>query len=340
MPQVRIVSTGGTIASTADGESEGKTPSVTGEDLVDAVPELADHATIEVDEVCRVSGFQMDFENAARIVDAAERAADDGADGVVVTHGTDTMAESAYYLALVLEAELPVVFTGAQRSFDQLGTDGPANLLAAVRAAADDRFRDAGGSYLAFNDAVHAARGVVKSHTSKLETFRSPDRGPVAELAPDGFRFLREPGRDADPIPDWFPGARIDPGVRVELVTNAMGVDGRQVDRALDAGVDGVIVAGTGLGNATAELGAAIESVVDAGVPVVLTSRCHAGTTAGVYGGPGGAKTLLEAGAIAGGDLPPWKARLRAALALSTGDGDRGAVDRVRKVFEGIDSVI
>lgn len=329
---IRVLSTGGTIASTSGGdESTGKQPAVSGDDLVDAVPALADYASIDVEEVCQLSGFQMRFENATAIVDAVERAAGDDVDGVVVTHGTDTMAESTYYVDLACEADLPVVFTGAQRPFDQPGTDGPTNLLAAVRAAAHDRLRDAGGGYLAFNDTVHAARWVVKGHTSRLETFESPATGPVAELTPNGFRFLREPGRYSRAIP----GARIDPDVRVELVTNAMGVDGRQVERALEAGVDGFVVAGTGLGNATGELGAALESAIDEGIPVVLTSRCHAGTTAGLYGGPGGGRTLLEGGAISGGDLPPWKARLRLALALSA----FGDADRVRDAFRGIDSV-
>ncbi|WP_207586282.1 asparaginase domain-containing protein [Halomontanus rarus] len=355
MPHVRIASTGGTIASTAsqaeDGES-GKTPSQSGDDLVDAVPEIGDHATIDVENVCQVSGFQMNGEALERLADAIDRAAADGVDGVVVTHGTDTMAESAYALDLACEAtaNLPVVFTGAQRSFDQLGTDGPTNLLAAVRTAAHDRVRDGGGVYLAFNDTVHAARWVVKGHTSALETFESPGAGPVGEFAPDGLRFFREPGSYSASMPDAT--VRIDPDVRVEIVTNALGVDGRQVERALsnagesenadengtetETGADGLVVAGTGLGNTTAELGAALESAIDDGVPVVLTSRCHAGPTAGVYGGDGGGKTLLEAGAISGGDLPPWKARLKLLLALSRGDDS----DAVRDLFMGVDSVV
>ena len=342
-PHVRIVSTGGTIASTSSDGGGGKTPTMSGDDLLEAVPEIADYASIDIEDVCRVSGFQMDVENAGRIIDAIERAAAEGVAGVVVTHGTDTMAESAYYADVVCEAEIPVVFTGAQRPFDQQGTDGTTNLRLAVQAAADDRFRAAGGSYLAFNDAVHAARWVVKSHTSKLETFASPGTGPVAELAPDGLRTLREPGRYARPIP----GARVDPDIRVELVTNAMGVDGRQVEHALadgdadsGAGLDAIVLAGTGLGNATGDLGAALEDAIDRGVPVVLTSRCHAGTTAGLYGGPGGASRLLEAGAVSGGDLPPWKARIRTALALSTADDATGDLERVRTAFAGIDSVV
>ncbi|WP_440766677.1 asparaginase [Natronorubrum sp. DTA7] len=337
-PHVRIVSTGGTIASTSSEDDVGKTPSVSGDDLVDAVPEIADHASIDVDDVCQVSGFQVTFENAREIVDAVERAASEGAVGVVVTHGTDTMAESAYYADVAVDAGIPVVFTGAQRPFDQLGTDGPTNLLTAVRAAAHDRFREAGGSYLAFNDSVHAARWVAKGHTSKLETFDSPSIGPVAEDTPNGIRFLREPGRYSKPMP----GARVDPEVRVELVTNAMGVDGRQIERVLesDTNVDAIVVAGTGLGNTTGELGAALEDALDRGVPVVLTSRCYAGTTAGLYGGPGGAKTLLEAGAVEGGDLPAWKARVRAALAVSmTDDETTNPTERVRIAFEDVDSV-
>lgn len=340
MPHVRIASTGGTIASTSSGPGSepGKTPSHSGDDLVDAVPEIGEHATIDVEDVCQVSGFQMDGAALERLVDAIDRAAADGVDGVVVTHGTDTMAESAYALDLACgaTADLPVVFTGAQRSFDQLGTDGPPNLLAAVRTAAHDRVRDAGGVYLAFNDTVHAARRVVKGHTSKLETFESPGAGPVGEFAPDGLRFFREPGSYSASMPD----ATVNADVRVEIVTSALGVDGRQVERALsdetEPGADGLVVAGTGLGNTTAELAAALESALADGVPVVLTSRCHAGPTAGVYGGDGGGKTLLEAGAISGGGLPPWKARLKLLLALSRGDNPNA----VRELFAGVDSVV
>ena len=318
MPRVRIVSTGGTIASTAaDGEASGKTPTLSGDDLLEAVPELDDHAEIEVDDVRQVSGFQATVADLVAVLDAVERAAADGVDGVVVTHGTDTMEETVYAIDLACGTvvDRPVVCTGAQRPADRLGTDGPANLLAAVRAAADDRVREGGGTYLAFDDELHAARWVTKAHTSALGTFESPGTGPVGEFAPDGLRFFREPRRYSTPIPD----ARPDSAVRVELITNALGVDGRRIERAVEDGADGIVVAGTGLGNTTAELGAAIESAIAEGLPIVLASRCHAGTTAGLYGGPGGGATLLDAGAIPGGDRQPWKARIELLLALSAG---------------------
>ena len=329
MPRVRILSTGGTIASTAaDGETSGKTPTLSGDDLLETVPELDEYANIEVADVCRVSGFQVTVENLRGIVDAVEEAAADGVDGVVVTHGTDTMEETAYALDLAGDAvaDSPVVCTGAQRPADRLGTDGPANLLTAVRAAADARVRNGGGTYLAFDDELHAAREVTKSHTSALGTFESPGAGPVGEFSPDGLRFFREPRRYSTPIPD----ARPDPEIRVELVTNAIGVDGRRIARAVDDGVDGFVVAGTGLGNTTAELAAAIADSIAEGLPVVLASRCHAGTTAGLYGGPGGGATLLEAGAIPGGDRQPWKARIELLLALAAGLD----ADEIRTQFE------
>lgn len=331
-PHVRVLSTGGTIASTSgEDPGAGKTPEVSGEALVEELPEVREYATVDVEQVCQVSGFQMTAEEANAVADAVERAATDGVSGVVVTHGTDTMAETAYYLDQVVEAEVPVVLTGAQRPFDQLGTDGPANLATAVRAAADERFRTA-GTYVAFDDELHAARRVVKAHTSALATFESPGSGPVAELTPDGFRLLGEPGRYSRPVP----GGRLDPTLRVDLLTNALGIGGSQVERALASdAVDGFVLAGTGLGNATGELGGALESALGEGLPVVVTSRCHAGTTAGRYGGSGGAKTLLDAGAVRGGDLPAWKARLRLWLVLSAGEDGTA----VRDAFEGIDSV-
>jgi len=324
-PRIRICTTGGTIAST-DGDG-GKTPSESGAALLERVPGLASIADIDVQEVCQVSGFQLNAEHANSLVDAIERATRAGVEGVVVTHGTDTMAETAYLLASVLETDQPVVCTGSQRSFDQLGTDGPTNLELAVRVGADARFRDRGGCYVAFNETVHAARHAVKTHTSKLETFQSPETTPVAELTPNGLRLLAEPATGVPRVP----GARLDPDIRVPIVTNATGADGWAIERGLAVDeLDGVVLAGTGLGNATAALGGALERAIDAGVPVVVASRCHAGATAGVYGGAGGAARLLEAGAIEGGDLPPWKARLTCWLGLSAGQD--GA--ELRALFE------
>lgn len=320
---VTLLGTGGTIAST-DAES-GATPTKRGEELVEAVPELGEYGEITVRDVANRPSFDMDFETMSAIASEARAAAEDGADGVVVTHGTDTMEESAYFLDLTLDIETPVVFTGAQRRPDEVSADGPANLLTAVGAVCDEDFAGAGGVYIAANETVHAARHVTKTHTSKLETFDSPERGPVAMETRDGFRLFREPGSESRTMPVDGTDAR------VAIVSSAAGVGRRPIDAALDAGVDGIVVGGTGLGNTTSEIGLAIGDAVDGGTPVVVTSRCHGGSTAAVYGTDGGGETLRTRGAIQGGDLPAHKARIKLALAIEASDD----VDEIREWFEG-----
>ena len=340
LPRVHVVATGGTIASTAD--EDGATPSLSGEDLVDAVPELGAEASLSVESVSQTPGFDMDFETMVAVGERARAAVEDGTDAIVVTHGTDTLAETAYFLDLTLSLPVPVVVTGAQRRLDEPSSDAPANVLAAVRAATHRRVDE--GAFVAFDDELHAARDVRKVHTHKLAAFASPNDGPVATLTRDGIlpsrarqgssraersdgvRFHREPRSESVHVPAASTDAR------VELVVSAAGVDGAQVERAVDAGADGIVVAGTGLGNTTGELGEAIANAVESGVPVVLTSRCAAGSTGAVYGTPGGGKTLQDAGAIPGGDLAPWKARVKLALALGTVDEEEGA-DTVREFF-------
>lgn len=306
MTRVLVVSTGGTIAS--EDQEGGAAPSKRGEQLLEAVPTLSDHADLSVRDVAQRPSFEMDFEVMESMADAV-RAADD-ADGVVVTHGTDTMEESAYYLDLTLDVDTPVVFTGAQRRPDEVSPDGPANMLTAVRAASNDRLREAGGVYVAFDDTLHAAREVTKSHTSRLGTFVSPETGPVASATRDEFRFHRPPGTDTPTLPGDVPHAE------VRLVKSAAGVDGGPIRRAIADGADGIVLEGTGLGNTTAPLGDAVGEAITAGVPVVVTSRCHAGATHPVYGGSGGGETLRQHGVLFGGDLPAHKARIKLALAL------------------------
>ncbi|WP_332898440.1 asparaginase [Haladaptatus sp. CMSO5] len=311
-PHITVLSTGGTIAST--GTSAGATPTKEGGELVEAVPELTDYADISVDEVAQISSFAMNFETLAAIAARVGELATDGTDGVVVTHGTDTMEESAYFVDVVAGDTIPVVFTGAQRRPDEPGADGPANLLTAVRAATNERIRKAGGAYIAFADSLYSARTVTKGHTSNLDTFYAPDAGPVANFLRGDVRFFRQPGSETVSIPVSEITAS------VEMVKSGAGVDGRQIERALDAGVDGLVLEGTGLGNTTPALESAVADAIADGVPVVVTSRCHGGAVNGIYGKGGGARTLEDHGAILGGDLPTHKARLALALALSASD--------------------
>ena len=319
-PTVHVLACGGTIASTPG--DDGAAPTLTGDELIATVPGLESLATITVEEVARTPGFDVARSTVAEVGRLAEAAT---ADAVVVTHGTDTIEETAYHLDLALSVPTPIVVTGSQRRLDEPSSDAPANLLAAVRAATDDRLRNAGGVYVAFNDELHAARDVTKAHTSALETFESPGKGPVATLTRETIRFHREPGSRSASIP------ALESTAYVPVVSTGQGVDATTFSAVVDAGADGVVVAGTGLGNVTASLGEAIVGVADE-VPVVVTSRCHAGAVEAVYGTPGGAVTLRRAGVIDGDDLPAWKARVKLALVCSVADD----VDEVRRYFEGV----
>jgi L-asparaginase len=310
LPTVAVIGTGGTIAST--GGEDGATPTLSGSELVSAVPPVAEYADLEVEEVAQRPSFDMDLETVAAVGDTIREVADD-VDGVVVTHGTDTMEESAYFLDLTLDVDVPVVFTGAQRPADELSADGPANLLAAVRAASHETLQEAGGVYLAFDEELHAARDVTKTHTRKLNAFGSPNTGPVAEFTREDVRFHREPGGHSG----TFAVDTAPPTTSVPIVTSHIGADSGGIERAIDRGVDGVILEATGVGNTTTAVGDAVETAIDAGVPVVVASRCAAGPVAPVYGTPGGGQTLRNHGAIFAGDLPAQKARLKLLVALA-----------------------
>lgn len=315
---VQVLSMGGTIASTpGDG---GASPSESGEALIESVPELNEYADeILVDQVTQLGSFNLEQEHVAELGEKA-REAEGVADGIVVTHGTDTMEESAYHLDLALDLEIPIVFTGAQRRPDEVSADGPANLVTSFRAATHDGIRS--GVYVAFNEELHAARDVTKAHTRKLETFESPDKGPVAQFTRDDVRLYREPGSYAESID----ALRTDE--TVPIVSSGQGMSDRQLRFAIEEGVDGIVLEGFGLGNTSETLSDAVRDAIDAGIPVVVTSRSHAGPLGAIYGN-GGGETLRNHGAISGDDLPAHKARIKLLLALESGDGVAG----VRECF-------
>ena len=323
---VTLLSTGGTIASTdTDG---GPRPTRTGTELLEAVPELEAHASLSVESVAQIPSFEMDGETLETVGQRVrELEADPAVDAVVVTHGTDTMEETAYYLDVTVQPETPVFLTGAQRRPVEVSSDGPSNLLTAVRAAEAFVDRDAGGTFVAFNEEIHSARAVTKAHTSALEAFRSRNAGPVATVDRNGVAIHRRPRSETRPI-DATSLAET-----VYTIKSGSAVTGDLVDAALERGADGLVVEGTGLGNATAELADAVRDAIDSGVPVVVTSRCLEGRVVPVYGGEGGGERLREYGVIFAGDLSAQQARLRLALALEASDDE----DAIREAFSPAD---
>lgn len=320
---VTLLSTGGTIAST-DGDS-GPKPTQTGEQLLETVPELESYATLTVEDIAQVPSFEIDGETLETIGErVSEFDSDPAVDTIVVTHGTDTMEETAYYLDVTVQPETPVFLTGAQRRPDEVSPDGPSNLLTAVRAGNAFADRDAGGTFVAFNEAVHSARSVTKAHTSALEAFQSMNTGPVATVDRSGVAVHRPPRSETRPID----AASLEP--TVFTIKSGSAVTGELVTAAVERDAAGLVIEGTGLGNATAGLAEAVREAIDAGLPVVVTSRCLEGRVTPVYGGEGGGERLREYGAIFAGDLSAQQARLRLTLALEAFD-DTAAI---REAFE------
>ncbi|ELY62964.1 asparaginase [Natrinema versiforme] len=311
MSTVYVIATGGTIASTSS--DTGTVPTESVQELVQAYPESFEHVDIELEQLTQTPSSELTIDDLVTLSDRVRAVADD-VDGIVVLHGTDTIEETAYYLDLVLDVDIPVVLTGAQRPYDSRSPDGPANLRGALAAASHDHVRT--GAYVFFNDRLHAARPVTKDHSSNLDAYGSGNYGPVADRTPNGLWFYRRPESLSVTIPTR------DITATVEVVPTSTGTDGRQIAHAVDCGVDGIVVDALGLGNVPTSVADSIGDAVDDDVVVVITSRCHNGVVSPVYGSKGGGAVLEEEGVLFASNLPAHKARIKLLVALSQQSGD------------------
>lgn len=312
-PRLRLFTTGGTIVSRRNPETGAVAAGATAEDLLGRIPAIASLADIDVEAVAMVNGWNMTPSLMAELASRVRYAlADEDIDGAVVTHGTDTVEESAFLLDLLVDSAKPVVFAVALRHLDELGTDGPRNLRDAVLVAANPASRHRGAMLVA-NQAIHAARYVTKVHTTHLNAFGSPGHGPTGVLDGGEVRFTRAP------LPR-FPVGSGEIEERVLLVKTCAGQDGSILAWAVASGYRGVVIEGSGSGNVPAAMMPGIEATLAAGVPVVLCSRVPEGPLAMSYGGGvaarGGGYDLAQLGAIAAPGLPGQKARVLLMAAL------------------------
>lgn len=311
MTRVHVIGTGGTIASRSGGAGGG---AVAADAVTDVLETSAPPTGIDVtaEDLLSQGSFRLTLADLRRIAQAAvTRAADPDIDGVVVTHGTDTMEESAFLVDLVNDTDTPVVFTGAQRAADHADTDGPRNLRHSVAVAADPRCRGL-GAMVCFDGRVQGARGVRKAHTMASQPFAGG--ALVGEFRGDEFDLSARPAR---PTPRPLPGASFDE-TRVDIVVAYPGSDPEDLRVARSRGAVGVVLAGTGVGNAGPGYAEAVADLVASGNAVVLSSRVMAGPVLGVYG-HGGGVDLLAAGATSAGHLNPFQSRILAAVLLSSG---------------------
>jgi L-asparaginase len=304
-PHVVLLATGGTIVSRTDAHAgAGALATDQGADLVGNAG-LDARLPVRVVDVMRTGSYALTFTDMLEICAAIREAlSDENALGVVVTHGTDTMEESAYLADLLYDDARPVVFTGAQRPADHPHPDGPANLRQAVAVAASPAARGQ-GVLLAFAGQIFRAAGVRKVHTSGAQAFGNPDGGSAGRVSDTGDVEL-EPPLPRQPALPWKP-LDSSPGKRVDVIACHPGADGSLLRAALQAGSRGIVLQGTGNGNANPALVAAVKEATAAQVPVITTTRVHAGPVMPVYGA-GGGKDLEAAGAVPAGTLKPAQA--------------------------------
>ena len=316
LPRVHVVATGGTISNT-EGDR------LTGEELVAGLPGVEEVARITVEQFSNVASGAITLEQwleLGRRIDGLF-VEDPELAGVVITHGTDTMEETAYFLDLTLADCRPVIVTGSMRPASAPGTDGPANLLASIRAASSEGTRRL-GSVVLMNDEIFPGREVTKIHTSRTNAFVAPDVGALGVVDPDAVVLHRAPAHRVCGTPA-FPVFHLEELPRVDVVYTALGSDGALVRAAVEAGARGIVMASVGRGGVTPGQGEAVDEALERGVVVVRSSRTGAGRVP-VDRGSGEARPTLGAG-----DLNPQKARILLMLALTRTDDPDG----LREIF-------
>ncbi|QFU75736.1 type II asparaginase [Halioglobus maricola] len=315
-PNIVILATGGTIAGAGQSGTEaGYASGQLGvEQLIEAVPQLQELALIRGEQLMSVGSQDMDdaaWLTLARRINALQAASDVA--GIVVTHGTDTIEETAYFLNLVVNGDKPVVMTAAMRPATALSADGPLNIYNAVAVAADADSASR-GVLVVINDNIHGARGMTKSSTTDVQTFVSPGRGLMGETHYGQNRYFRHPYKRHTRQSE-FSIDELDALPRVDVIFVSAGVSADLVDDAVARGARGLVLAGVGNGNMTAQMQAAVGRATGAGVVVVRSTRVNSGVV--------GRNIEIDddaLGSVASGELNPAQSRVLLKLVLCLTD--------------------
>ncbi len=323
-PKIAIIFTGGTISMSVDEEIGAAIPSLNGQDIISMVTNIDKLADIEIIEYSEIPGphisFEMLFDIRKIILDLAKR---EDITGIIVTHGTDTLEESAYFWDLTLDIQKPVVVVGAMRNSSELGYDGPANLAAAVCTAISPKAIDK-GVLVVLNNEVNTALEVTKTNTLSLNTFQSR-YGPIGIIDTNDFVVHRNiTGRD-------FIGAN-DVEKKVFLIKSCIDMNPQIIDFYLQQDAKGIVIEAMGRGNLPPSFLPYIKKAIDKNIPVVIVSRCPSGRVMSSYGYEGGGKMLHDMGVIFGGELSGQKARIKLMLALNISDDNK----YIRGLFENV----
>ena len=311
-PKVVILATGGTIAGSAETQTQaGYTSGQVGvEVLINAVPQLTDIAQVSGEQIANVGSQDMSDDiwlKLARRINELQQSAN--VDGIVITHGTDTLEETGYFLNLVVKGDKPVVMTAAMRPSTALSADGPLNIFNAVAIAGDADAKGRGVMIVA-NDHIHGARSVTKTNTTAVHAFQSSENGLIGISAYGENRYFRYPFRKHT-MDSEFSVDGVDKLPRADVIYVTADVSADLIDAAVSNGARGLVTAGVGNGNMTGAALEAVQRAIEKGVVVVRASRVPTGAV-----GRNVEVDDDEVGTIASGDLNPAKSRVLLKLAL------------------------
>ena len=312
MKNVTLLTTGGTIASKRNPEtgllSSG---AMTGEELA-SMCELPDDINLTVESIFQIPSNQMNNNRLKELRNRiAELLTNDEVDGIVVTHGTDTLEETAYYLDLTLDNKKPVIVTGSQRGPSQIGSDAMSNIRQSVLAAANQQVKKLGVVVL-FNERLFSARYVQKVHASNVDGFASAGYGYLGTVDQDVVNIYQKPlVKESYEVTDDLP--------LVDIIPFHLGADDRFIKTSISTGAKGIVLEGSGRGHVTAEMAQAIAEATEKGIIVVLTTRSREGEVRYAYDFEGSVYDLTNKGVLIGNDYDSKKARLKLAVLLATG---------------------
>ena len=278
-------------------------------------------ADLYVEDLYHLASPQITEREMLGIKNRIEEAVQEGYDGVVVTHGTDTLEETAYYLELTLDVNIPIVITGAMRSSNEIGADGLANLRSSLVVATDEESSDK-GVLVVMNDEVHTATYVTKTHTTNVATFQTPTFGPIGLVSKNNVIYFQKLVKE-----EHYEVNTTEK--KVYLLKAYAGMDEKLINAVCDLGADGLVIEALGAGNLPPQTVSAVRNCIKRSIPVVFVSRAFNGVTQDVYDYEGGGKRFQQDGVIFTTGLSGQKARIKLMILLEAGI----PFDRLRELF-------
>lgn len=323
MKKLIIIFTGGTIAMKTDTAINAAVPAMTGADILKMTPGLETIADIHFLDFSMIPGPHMTPKKMLELSKLIQsKLENEGFDGAIVTHGTDSLEETAYLVDLTSTSEKPIVFAGAMKSSSELGWDGPVNLIDAVITAASNESWNR-GVLVVMNSEVHSAAQVTKTNTHTLDTFKSVDFGPIGFIDNNKVYYYQRYTKHQIISTETVDG-------NVDLIKCACGMDDRLLRFCVDSGTHGIVIEGMGRGNIPPDMVKGVEYALSKNIPVILVSRCLKGKVLDSYGYAGAGKDLTQKGVILGDNLPGQKARIKLMVAL----GYTKNISEIKDIFE------